>query len=95
MDKDKDIADVLSEERARGRPRIHLDRDVIRRNKKIEQDFLRVCQECENESDLVEVILAFGLVRGTLGFQSAIDAWREMKRGERDYKLGPRPRGKP
>ena len=82
-DKDKDLDDVIREERSRGRRPI--DTDAQRKR----QERLKMCRELlqySSEREVRETILAYGLEDGSAEFLEVIQVWRAWR--------GPyRPRG--
>ncbi len=72
----RDIDDVIREERARGKK--HVDTEAEEERRQLRADYLRLAKEVDYEEDFLNAISALGLTPEQT--QSALSAWREMKR---------------
>ena len=73
---EKDVQDVIREERARGKK--HIDTDEIAKQKRIEKAIIEFATEIDDE-DVFRRELTSLLEPGTVRFERAVAAWRELK----------------
>ena len=76
--REKDIQDVIREERTRGRK--HIDTEGAEKEQRLFQDVLRLFNEAQDEKSVERAMNAFGIKRGDPKFDAVISAWRELKK---------------
>jgi hypothetical protein len=76
-ERDKELKDVIRQERARGKR--HVDPDAEEAERRFREGYLRLLEECD-EQGLIDVLLAQGIERGSARFEQALAAWRDYQR---------------
>jgi hypothetical protein len=80
MTEERDIADVIAEERSRGSRRKRLDRAEIEKQRKTRADLARVLRTGD-ERGFLDIMRALGLKDGSPEFARALKAFREQSGG--------------
>jgi len=75
-DKKRDVKEVMLEEGRRGRRRVDLEAQRVRREKLAE---FRKLLEIGTEAEFVKALLAFGLREGSPEFLQSLEIWREYR----------------
>ena len=77
--KAREIAEVMREEKARGRR--HMDTDAQEEQRQLRSDYLRLAKEIDDEEDFLRAISGLELTLEQT--QTVLAAWRELKQSQR------------
>ena len=78
-ERDKDLEDVLRQERARGKK--HVDPEAEEERRRIKKVVRELLRECDDEQSFGSALVALGVIKpGTASYEQALAAWRAFRK---------------
>ena len=78
-EREKELRDVLRQERARGKR--HVDPEAEEERRKIKKQVSELLIECDDEEIFGRTLISLGVVEpGTASYEQALSAWRDFRK---------------